>query len=316
MPAALAQLSGDVHASLHGAMIEDGKIIRDTVINHAIASSDGITVWGAGFGAYGSIDGDGNAAAVHHNDSGVIVGADAPLAPGFNLGAGFALTSQRVNLPAESASASGSTNHVIGYADWTDSEWVASLGVDYGWGSNRVTRQITSFSETDTDHQSNRLTQIFGEVGYRIPADMFDVMALEPYLDLADVSARSGAFTETSGIAALSGAPKLANENYLTAGLRAAAAEWSVGDFGVVPNLNVGWQHAFTRFLPSQILTFAETGQSFTVLGVPLGSDAATIQAGLDISLSPAAILSIGYDGEISNRAEDHAVRAGLSWKF
>src|SRR6185437_16013488 len=58
MPAALAQLSGDVHASLHGAMIEDGKIIRDTVINHAIASSDGITVWGAGFGAYGSIDSD------------------------------------------------------------------------------------------------------------------------------------------------------------------------------------------------------------------------------------------------------------------
>ncbi|HXR94390.1 MAG TPA: autotransporter domain-containing protein, partial [Rhizomicrobium sp.] len=316
MPAALAQLSGDIHASLRSALVEDGKIIRDTVINHAIAGGDGVTVWAAGFGAYGSIDSDGNAAAVHHNDSGVILGADVPVAEGFNLGGGFAFTSQHANLPTETASATGSTNHVIGYANWTDQTWAASLGVDYGWGSNRVTRQITSFSETDSDHQSNGLTQIFGEVGYRIPADTFDLMALEPYVNLADVSARTGAFTETGGVAALDGGAKSASENYLTVGVRAAAPSWSVGDLGVVPNLNVGWQHAFTRFLPSQTLTFAETSQSFTVLGVPLGTDAATIQAGLDISLSPATILSIGYDGEISNRAEDHAVRAELSWKF
>jgi outer membrane autotransporter protein len=78
----------------------------------------------------------------------------------------------------------------------------------------------------------------------------------------------------------------------------------------------VGWQHAFSHFLPSQTLTFAQTSQSFTVLGVPLDTDAATIQAGLDIGLSPAAIFSIGYDGEISSHVQDHAIRAELSWKF
>jgi autotransporter-associated beta strand protein len=314
--ATLAQLSGDIHASLRSAMIEDGKIIRDTVINHAIAGGGAATIWAAGFGAYGSIDGDGNAAALHHNDSGVIVGADAPVAPGFNLGVGAALTTQRANLPVESASASGNSDHLIGYANWTDQAWVASLGVDLGWGANQVIRNITSFSEIDSDHQTNRLTQVFGEIGYRVPADMFDLMALEPYLDLADVTARTNAFAETGGVGALTGEARSANENYVTLGLRAAVPEWSMGDFGIVPNLNVGWQHAFSHFLPSQILTFAQTSQSFTVLGVPLDSDAATIQAGLDILLSPAAILSIGYDGEISSRVQDHAIRAELSWKF
>jgi len=146
VPATLAQLSGDIHASMRSTMIEDGKIIRDTVINHAIAGSDGITVWGAGFGAYGTIDGGTENADLHHNDSGVIVGADMPVMDGINVGLGTALTGQRIAVPSEASSANGSTNHVIGYANWTDSQWMASLGWDYGWGANQVTRQITAFS--------------------------------------------------------------------------------------------------------------------------------------------------------------------------
>ena len=313
MPATLAQLSGDIHASLRSAMIEDGKIIRDTVINHAIAGGDGITVWGAGFGAYGTIDGDSDAGDVHHNDSGVIMGADMPVMDGINVGLGVALTGQRITAPTESASASGSTNHVIGYANWTDSQWVASLGWDYGWGANRVTRAITAFSESDADHQSNRLSQVFGEVGYRIPSD---ILALEPYLDLANVSARTGAFTETGGIAALDGGAKSGSENYATFGARATLPAIAVAGISMVPDFNLGWQHAFNRFISIQTLVFAGTGESFVVAGVPLDSDAAAIQAGLDFILTPTATLDIGYDGQVSSRVQDHAVRADLAWKL
>jgi autotransporter-associated beta strand protein len=313
VPATLAQLSGSIHASLRSAMIEDGKIIRDTVINHAIASSDTITVWGAGFGAYGFMDGGNANTDVRHNDSGVIVGADLPVMDGFNVGLGLALTGQAITVPHETASASGTTNHVVGYANWTDGQWVASLGWDYGWGANQVTRQITTFSETDTGHQSNKLGQIFGEVGYRVSSD---VMALEPYLDIANVEARTGAFTETGGIAALNGGAKSGSENFSTLGMRATLPVISIEGVSMVPDFNLGWQHAFTRFVSTQTLVFAGTGESFDITGVPLDTDAAAIQARLDFILSPAAMLDVGYDGNVSGRVQDHAVRADLAWRL
>jgi outer membrane autotransporter protein len=313
MPAALAQLSGDIHASLRSAALQDGRIIRDTVVNHAIASTDTVSVWGAGFGAYGTIDSDGNAAAIHHNDAGVILGADMPVAEGINAGLALALTGQAIKAPAESAAASGTTNHVVGYANWTDSAWVASLGWDYGWGAGQVTRRIAAFSETDTAHQANRLNQIFGEVGYRIPAG---IMALEPYLNFANVNVRTGAFTETGGVAALGGGAVSGSENYATFGVRATAPTIFIGKVRMVSDFNLGWEHAFTRFLPGQALTFADTGESFNVTGVPLDGNTAVIQAALNFVLSPAAMLSIGYDGALSNSAQDHAIRGGISWKF
>jgi outer membrane autotransporter protein len=236
-----------------------------------------------------------------------------PVTDGVNIGLAAALTDQRINAPTESASTSGSTNHVIGYANWTDNQWVASLGWDYGWGANQVTRAITAFSETDTDHQSNKLSQVFGEVGYKIPSD---IIALEPYLDLADVSARTGAFTETGGIAALDGGAKSGSENYSTLGMRATLPAIAVAGIIMTPNFNLGWQHAFTRFVSAQSLVFAGTGEGFIISGVPLDSDAAAIQAGIDVLLAPDATLNIGYDGEASGRVQDHAVRADLDWKL
>jgi len=89
-----------------------------------------------------------------------------------------------------------------------------------------------------------------------------------------------------------------------------------LGSIAMVPDFNLGWQHAFNRFMANQGLTFAGTGESFTVSGVPLGTDAAAMQAGVNLILSPAATLDAGYDGTVSNRTQDHAVRAELSWKF
>jgi uncharacterized protein with beta-barrel porin domain len=83
-----------------------------------------------------------------------------------------------------------------------------------------------------------------------------------------------------------------------------------------VPDFNLGWQHAFTRFLSTQPLVVAGTGESFTVAGVPLDSDAAATQVGCDFLLAPDANLDVSYDGNVSDRVEDHAGRIGLDWKL
>jgi outer membrane autotransporter protein len=172
-------------------------------------------------------------------------------------------------------------------------------------------RRIVAFSETDTNHQSNRLGQVFGEAGYRITTAN---LALEPYLNFANV--RTGAFTEAGGVAALDGGATPGSENYATFGVRAKASAISIGNISMVSDFNLGWEHAFTRFLPDQALTFAGMGESFNVLGDPPDTDSAVIQAALDFALSPSAILSVGYDGAISGAAQDHAIRGEVSWKF
>jgi len=56
--------------------------------------------------------------------------------------------------------------------------------------------------------------------------------------------------------------------------------------------------------------------ESFTVLGAPLDTDAAAVQAGLNFSLNPGLKLSVSYDGNVGGRGQNHAVRAGLGWHF
>jgi outer membrane autotransporter protein len=150
-------------------------------------------------------------------------------------------------------------------------------------------------------------------VGYRIPTD---IVALEPYINFANVNVRTGAFTETGGVAALKGGSASGTENYATFGMRATAPAISIANIKMASEFNLGWEHAFTHFLPGQTLSFAGTGESFDISGVPLGADSAVMQAALDFALSPDAILSIGYDGALSNSAQDHAIRGGVSWKF
>ena len=51
-------------------------------------------------------------------------------------------------------------------------------------------------------------------------------------------------------------------------------------------------------------------------LGTPLGTDAATIDLGLDLAVTPQLLVSFGYDGNLSDRGQSHAVRGGLAWTF
>ncbi|HRN83905.1 MAG TPA: hypothetical protein PK857_03725 [Hyphomicrobium sp.] len=45
-----------------------------------------------------------------------------------------------------------------------------------------------------------------------------------------------------------------------------------------------------------------------TIAGTPLARNAALIEAGLDVSLSPSAMLGISYNAEIASNVEDHGV--------
>jgi fibronectin-binding autotransporter adhesin len=315
VPAVLGQLAGEIHASMRGAMIQDSHIIRDMVLARGDQGGDGVSMWASSFGDYGSLDGIATVSAIHHNDAGIIVGADMEVKEGLRAGIAAAYTVQKMNAAGVLSSATGTTNHIAGYLNWNSGQILVNAGGDYGWGVSQVRRQVTALAENDTDHQTNQVSQGFGNVGYRLTGS--GGWMTEPYAGIAYVSANTGAFAETGGVGVLSGASRSDTETYSTLGMRAMLGEFALGgDISVTPRADFAWQHAFNTLTPGQALTFIGASQSFTVMGVPLDTDAAAIQVGLDAKLMPGLTLSVGYDGNIGARDQDHAIRGSLSFQF
>jgi hypothetical protein len=235
--AAYRQISGDIHASLRSAAVEDSRIIRDAVLDHLNAPSGGTGIWAVGFGGYGSIATDGNASGLHHNTAGFVGGADMDVGSGFRLGLGGGYTSNDASTSGRVSTANGNSGHVLGYAGWSDNGIDLKLGGDYGWGTANVTRTVAAYAQTDSGRQDQRTSQVFGEFGYHIGGT-----PMVPYVDVASISATTGAFAETGGSAALTGAQKTDTQTYSTVGLRVALPmDW------VTPRFDIGWQHGFNR---------------------------------------------------------------------
>jgi autotransporter-associated beta strand protein len=313
VPGALGQMAGDIHASIRGAAIEDSRIIRDAVLGRLDQAGEHAAVWGSAFGGYGSIAGDGNAAALHHDSAGVIAGADMPVSDGIRLGVAAAYSTGRASTSGHLSTASGNNGHLIGYAGWTGGAIDLKLGGDYGWGTAHTARQVAALGQTLAGRQDQRMGQVFADAGYRIDSEH---ATFEPYAGIAHVEATSGSFAERGGTAALSGGSVTDGLTYGTLGLRAALAGLSLQDIGIAPKIDLGWRHAFDTLKPGQLVSFQDTGTSFTVLGVPLETDAAALQLGFDVTLTPDAKLSLGYDGTFGSRVQNNAVRGAFQWAF
>jgi len=313
VPAALGQLSGDMHASIRSAMIDDSRIVRDAMLDHISTGAQSASVWGTGFYSHGGIDSDGNAATLDHSLAGFLAGVNMPLGDGFRAGIGGGYASNRASEPGRMSTASGESGHVIAYAAWNEDALTLKLGGDFGWGTVDMTRQVPALSETNRASQNQRTAQVFGEASYLLQTD---AARIEPYGRLAHVSAHTGDFAERGGVSALSGGATQDDSTYLTLGARISLADVRIGDANILPKLGIGWQHAFNSTAPDQFLTLQNASQDFTVRGVPLASDSAVVQAGIGVLLSPDVALDLEYDGAFASKNRDNGVRGAIRWSF
>ncbi|WP_281405325.1 autotransporter domain-containing protein [Mesorhizobium sp. B3-1-9] len=139
-------------------------------------------------------------------------------------------------------------------------------------------------------------------------------MALEPFANLAYVNFHDDGFTETGGAAALSGSGGSAGTSFTTLGLH-ASTDFTLGDVNATARATLGWRHAFGDTTPSLAMAF-EGGAPFTVSGVPIARDAAVLETGLDLTLTPSAKLGIAYRAQLGSGSTEQSVQADLSLKF
>ncbi len=67
---------------------------------------------------------------------------------------------------------------------------------------------------------------------------------------------------------------------------------------------------------PSAALAFQDGGAAFAIAGVPLAEDAALVEAGFDLPLTPWATVGVSYIGQLADSAQNHSISGNLLVRF
>ncbi|MDH6234639.1 outer membrane autotransporter protein [Mesorhizobium soli] len=340
--AAFDVLSGEIHASVRGQLIEDSRFLRDAVDERlraafaalgasaapvlAYGADDtpvavapdhaGPVVWSYGFGSRGSVDSDDNAASLERSTGGLLIGADGLVG---DWRVGLLTGYSRANFRDDGRASSGSRDsyHLGLYAGsvWGVSGGELALRSGAAVSSHDIDTSraaaFSGFSETLEGSYRARTAQAFSELGYSVKAARVD---LEPFANLAYVNLSADGFKETGGAAAIAVRERTSGVTFTTLGLH-AAADLPLGGLTATLRSTLGWRHAYGDVTPLATAAFAG-GAAFTVAGVPVARDAAVVEAGLDLPLAPAASLRVAYGGQFGSGLSDHGVKATLDWKF
>ncbi len=188
-----------------------------------------------------------------------------------------------------------------------------SLGAAYGWSNVDMQRtaSFTGYADRLSGHYHAGTAQAFAEAGYLV--DLGETR-LEPFINLADVSLHTDGFNESGGSAALNVSSSTLNTAFTTLGLR---AETDLPFASVRAKLSgmIGWRHAFGDIVPTSVQAFSG-GDVFTVAGVPIAEDAATVEAGLDFDIGSKAKLALTYEAQIGSGSEDQSGQARFAVRF
>ncbi|MDH7791624.1 autotransporter domain-containing protein [Ochrobactrum sp. AN78] len=331
--------SGEVHASVKTAMIEDSRFIReaandriraafgdtgasgapvlaygpDGTAHSVVANHAGPVFWSHGFGSWASNDGNGNAATLDRSIGGMLVGADSTVADWrVGLLAGYSHSSYKVSDRA--ASAASDSYHLGLYGGQKWNSLALRTGAAYTWHNIEAGRAVAipGFSDSLTADYNARTFQAFSELAYSLNFET--EMRFEPFANLAYVNLRSGGFTEHGGAASLTGTSGSQEVTFTTIGVR-AEHNVSLGALDTTFNGMLGWRHAFGDTTPMTTQAFS-AGDAFTIAGVPIARDSLVIETGFDLSLTDNAKFGLAYQSVTASGLQDHGMKANLNVRF
>lgn len=307
--AAFDQLSGEIHPSARNAMVEDSRLVRNAVLDRLADGEPGAGIWGRLFSTSGVSDGDYNAAELDRDTKGGVIGLDRSVGP-VTIGIAGGWTETKLRLDRRDSNGVIKGVHGMVYAGARFGGFGLRGGVGYARTSIETTRRIAfqGFSAAPTADYDGSVLQGFAEAGYQLPLGGGYV---EPFASLTVIRAKTDAFTEAGGPAALSGAA--ISERTMSSMLGARFETSRVGPISL--RGTVGWRHGWGDLEPVGRHAFAG-GTPFTILGTTGSKNAGVFNAEARFRLSPSATLSVGYDGVLGSGAADHAITGGLKIVF
>ena len=321
---AFRQLSGQIHADIASALVNDSRYLREALNGRlrqaeGLASSSAIKAdeggaWAQLLGAWDHASGDANATGYQASTYGVLVGLDSAAADDWRLGMATGYT--RTSLHGGYGSKADSDNyHLAAYGDKQFGALALRGGAGYTWHRIDTKRSVNygMQSDRDTAKYSARTEQLFAEAGYSVQGEWLN---LEPFVNLAYVNFENNGIAESGGAAALRGDKQHTDATVSTLGLR-ADTEWQVSaGTTVVLRSELGWQHQYGGLERGTGLRFNGGNAPFVVDSVPVSRDGMVLKAGAEVAVNENATLSLGYGGLLSQNHQDNSVNAGFTWRF
>lgn len=323
--AAFDSLSGELHANVQGAMLEDSRNLRNAIHTrqrsthgllrptNELNPGNGLTFWLKGEGNHARLDSDGNASTFRQLSRTTFFGGDIAMDKTWTLGAALGLGTS--DLEDDRKARADSKNRSV--ALYAAANWNAvniRLGTARTWHTLDTRRTVRAGILDERTHSQHNATttQVFGELGYRIEQEPY---ILEPFVGLAHVRFDADRFFEHGGDSAVSGHAARNAIDYSTLGMNLSLPLGNLGDKPFGLHGSVGWQHALSSETPEVSLSMAGT-ESFDIRGVPLRRNSAVAQAGGWLRLSPTTTLDLRYGGRVAGDISENSVSAGVNHTF
>jgi len=281
-------------------------------------------VWGEGFGDWGRVSSDHNAASLSRTTGGFVLGGDASARGviGGDWRFGFAGGYTNDSISVNQRGSSGTFESIFGgaYAGASFGSLQLRAGALYGTNTTSTTRQVAfpGFSEALSSNNGGFTAQGFGELGYRIQLAGIGLGVgsrayVEPFAGAAAILIHQNGFTEAGGTSALTASARDFNVQTTTLGVR---GELAFASMPLTLKTMLGWRHAYGNVVPSVLLALQGGTQTFNISGVPIDRDAFVAEAGLDYALTSMLSVGVSYSGQYGQRAIDNAVKGHLEWQF
>jgi subtilase-type serine protease len=322
---AFRQLSGQIHADIASAQVNDSRYLRDA-LNGRLRQAEGLATspdikadddggaWAQLLGAWDHASGDANATGYQASTYGVLVGLDSALADDWRLGVATGYTRTSLN-GGYGSNADSDNYHLAVYGGKQFGELALRAGGGYTWHRFDTSRSVNYGMQSDreTAKYSARTEQVFAEAGYSVKADWVN---LEPFANLAYINFQNNGIAEDGGAAALHGDKQHTDATVSTLGLRADTQWQASKTTSVALRSELGWQHQYGDLDRGTGLRFNGGNAPFVVNSVSASRDGAVLKASAEVAVNNNATLSLGYGGLLSQNYQDNSVNAGFTWKF
>jgi T5SS/PEP-CTERM-associated repeat protein len=315
---ALDLLSGEIHASTTGALIQSQRQISDLVLKGEDFPKDGENrVWVKAFGGRSQTNGTFNTASLDQHGGGVMVGLEHG---GDDSRYGFAVGAGETRLDQNTLSSKADINSI--HAMIYGGRKLAKSGLTINGGVSASHHDIDTernldFGAFDQDSKTKytaQTYQAFAEIAR--PVTVTSETKVTPYAQAAYTVQRSGSFKE-SGDAGLRSSGDTAQMVSSALGVRfAQKLQMNVLPEAVL-SAGAGWQHNYGDQDSKRKFAFNDSeGEKFTVRGAPYDKDTLLLNAGLAFQMRDNAVLTLSYGAGLGRETQSHAFGATLNWKF
>lgn len=342
---ALDQLSGEAHASTRAALLSGSTLLGGALAQRmranlgagrlpgaptaqaggaapaqALPSPAASPLWAQAVGSWQRLDGDGNAAEAKQSLGGLFVGGDVPVGRGWRVGGAAGYTRSDIDVDDRSSSSDADSYSLAVYGGnaWQAGRGQVNLlvGAAHTWHDVDSTRSVTvGGAQRLKGSYDARTMQVFGEVGYALPAGR--ASTVEPYAGLAWYKQHADGFSESGGDAALRVGSGSDDLTALTLGVRGATVFTLGGSRAATLRAGLGWRHASGDTDPHSSMSFVEGGgSSFRVAGAPIAEDAAVLDLSAEMALADNAAAGLSYSGQFGDGNRQHAGGLYLRVRF